>query len=312
VTGARFEFGLLEEDCNDDGTVFNIYQTFSPTNSVVNTYSLADTNGRGTGVMLVNGILSDLTFYWVSSTQLFIINSDVSPTFSGDWVQEQVPLGSSGFSQASLNSTVASYSSGLGLSGSGGDVSIATDKADGVISITIELFRDEAGVWQTPNPEISTCNYSVVSIGQVTLGSACGANSPISYLYSLNTAFVLGTDSAMELGSLEPQTTGLTNGSLAGTYFVGTSEVVNQAARTEVGTLTLTTNGILTSTTDATSTLSQATDAFSFDTLALNSNGTFSTGSSAGTVVGLAISSKKLVIVNAPASTYPTLLVGQQ
>ena len=192
-------------------------------------------------------------------------------------------------------------------------MSIATETADGISSVTTQLYRDIAGAWQTPNPNTFTCTYSVVSIGRVTLtGSGCGANPPISYLNSLNAAFVLGTDSAVELGSFEPQTTGLTNASLAGTYFVGTSEVVSQAAQAEVGIVTLTSNGIVTITSDAASTLSQTADAASSDTLSLNSDGTFSTGSSGGTMVGIAISGSKFVIVNNPTLTFPTLQIGQQ
>jgi hypothetical protein len=221
-----------------------------------------------------------------------------------------VPLGSSGFNQASFNSKVASYSSGLGPSGVGGDVSLATETADGISSVTSQLYRDVAGTWQNAS---TTCTYSVILIGRVTLGGPnCGANPPILYLNSLNTAFVLGTDPAIELGTFEPQTTGLTNASLAGTYFVGTSEVVNQAAQAEVGILTLTSNGILTSTSDAASTLSQTTGVASADTYSLNSDGTFSTGSSGGTTVGVAISGSKFVIVNNPTLTFPTLQIGQR
>jgi len=310
LTAAKFAFGYLGQDCNDNGTVSNTSNTLSTINSTVNTYTLADTNGRGTGILLVAGSLSDLTFYWVSSTQLFIINSDPSPTFSGEWQQEDVPLG--GFKQSSFNGNVASYASGLGLAGAAGDVSIAAETADGSSSVTTRLYRDVAGAWQTPNPSTSTCSYSVVVIGRITLGSGCGANPPIPYLNSLNSAFVIGTDPTVELGSFEPRTTGLTNASLAGTYFVGTSEVVNQAVQAEVGILTLTSNGIMTITSDAASTLSQTVGAASSDTLTLNSDGTFSTGSSGGTAVGIAISGSKLVIVNNPTLTFPSLLIGQR
>jgi hypothetical protein len=311
VTGASFKFSYLEQDCNDNGTVSNSINT-TTTTTTFNTYTTADTNGRGTGILLVAGNVSDLTFYWVSSTQLFIINADPSPAFSGDWQQEDVPIGSPGFNQASFNGKVASYSSGLGLSGAGGDASIATETADGISSVTTRLYRDVGGAWQTPNPNTSTCSYSVVLIGRVTLGGGCGANPPIPYLNSLNSAFLLGTDSKVELGSFEPQTTGLTNASLAGTYFVGTSEVVSQAAQAEVGILTLTSTGTVTSISDAASTLSQTAGAASSDTYSLNSDGTFSTGSSGGTTVGIAISGSKLVIVNNPTLTFPTLQIGQR
>ena len=150
-------------------------------------------------------------------------------------------------------------------------MSIATETADGVSSVTTQLYRDVAGAWQTPIQHF-TCTYSVVAIGRVTLsGSNCGANPPIPYLNALNAGFVLGTDSAVELGSFEPQTTGLTNASLAGTYFVGTSEVVSQGVQAEVGILTLTANGVVTSTIDTASTLSQTAGTASSDTFSLKS-----------------------------------------
>jgi hypothetical protein len=313
VTGSSFKFGFLEQDCNDNGTVSNTTNTLTPTNTTVNTYTTADTNGRGTGILLVAGNLVDLTFYWASATQLFIINSDPGLFYSGDWQQESAPLASSGFNQASFNSAVASYSSGFEPSAASGDVSFATETANGSGSVTTQLYRNIAGAWQIPNPDIFTCTYSVVSIGRVALtGDACGASSPVSYLYSPNTAFVLGADPTVELGSFEPQTTGLTNASLAGTYFMGTSEVVSQDAPTEVGIETLTSGGIISTTTDAASILSQNVDVTGSDTLSLNPNGTFSTGSSGGTTMGIAISGSKFVVVSNPALTFPTLQVGQR
>jgi hypothetical protein len=307
VTASKYKFSSLEQDCNDNGTVTNTTNTFTPTNTLINTYTTADTNGRGTGIISVGQGTSDLTFYWVSGSQLFIINSDPGLTFSGDWQQEDVPLG--GFRQVSFNGNVAAYSSGWGLAGAGGDVSIATETANGSSSVTTQLYQDTAGTWHDSS---TTCSYSVVVSGRITLGGGCEANPPIPYLNSPNSAFVLGTDPAIELGAFDPQTTGLTNTSLAGTYYVGTSEVVSQAAQAEVGILTLTTNGIVTTTTDTASTLSQNADVAGSDTLSVNADGTFSTGSSGGTTVGIAISVNKFVIVSNPALTFPTLLIGQQ
>ncbi|MFZ0960054.1 MAG: Ig domain-containing protein [Terriglobia bacterium] len=310
VTGTSYNFSFLEQDCNDNGTLSNITSSFIPTHTLLNTYTTADTNGRGTGIISVGANTSGLTFYWISSTQLFIVNSDSSPTFSGDWQLVNVPLGSSAFSQSSFKGTVASYSSGIGLSGLAGDVSIATETADGSSSLAAELYQDVAGAWQDSSP---TCTYAVVGIGRVTLtGSGCSANPPIAYLNSLNTAFVLGTDAAIELGSFEPQTTGLTSASLAGTYYLGTSEVVDQSAPAEVGILSLASNGVVTSTSDSTSTLSQTIAAAGSDTYSFNSNGTFSTISSGSTPVGIAVSASKFVIVSNPTLTFPTLLIGQQ
>ncbi len=311
LTASKYHFGFEEQDCNDNGTVTSSTNTLTPIpGSTVNTYTIADTNGRATGTMLVDGSFSDLTFYWTSPTELLVLNSDPAPVFSGTWQQEMVPIGSSSFNAGAWNAQVAGYSSGVGLSAAAGDVSIATETADGISSESTQLYRDIAGAWQTPNPDTFTCSYSVVAIGRVTLGG-CIPNPPILYLVSLNTAAVLGTDASIELGSFEPQTAGLTGTAVAGAYFVGTSEVVNQAAETEVGVLTLGTSGTVTSTTDTTSTLSQTAGAAGSDTYSLNSNGTLSLGSSGGAVVGIAISGNKLVLVSNPALTFPTLTIGE-
>ncbi|HXW14972.1 MAG TPA: Ig domain-containing protein, partial [Terriglobia bacterium] len=245
VSGAKNKFSYLQQDCNDNGTVTNTVNTSIPNTTLVNTYTAADQNGRGTGIISVGQGTSYFTFYWVTSTQLLVINSDPSPTFSGRWQQEQVPQGSSSFNNTSFHGNVAFYASGLGA-GPAGDVSIATESADGVNSVTSNLYTDVAGAWQTTS---TTCTYTVVAIGRVTLdGANCGATPPVSYMNAMNSAFVLGTNPAVELGSFEPQSAGLSNASLAGTYYVGTSEIVSQDAQAEVGILTLTPNGILTST----------------------------------------------------------------
>jgi hypothetical protein len=306
VSGASNKFSYLQQDCNDDGTVTNTVNVSTSENTQVNTYSAADTNGRGTGIHSVGQGTSTFTFYWVSTTQLLIVNSDPSPTFSGVWQQENVPSGSSGFNQASFRGNVAFYSTGL--SGASGDVAIATETADGVSTVTSHLYRDVGGAFQNSSPD---CTYSIIAIGRLTLtGAACEANPPISYMNAFNTAFVLGTDPAVELGAFEPQAAGISNPSLAGTYYLGTSEIVSQAAEAQVGVLTLTATGLVTSTTDTASTLTQVAGTPGSDTYTVNADGTISTGSSGGATVGVAISGTRFVIIGTP--TFPTLQVAQQ
>jgi hypothetical protein len=310
VTGSKYKFSSQEQDCNDNGTLSNTTNTYVPTNTLINTYTIADQNGRSTGIITIGQNVSDLTFYWATASELFVINADPGIASSGDWVQENAPSGNSRFNQQAFNSNVAAYSSGLGSSGASGDVSIATETGNGNTSVAAQIYLDSAGAWQDSS---TTCTYSVTANGRLTLtGSNCEANPPISYLNALNSAFVLGTDPTVELGFFEPQTTGLTTSSLAGTYYLGTSEVVSQSSQAEVGTLTLTSNGILTSTTDSASILSQNADVAASDTLSLNPDGTLSTGSSGGVTVGLAISGTNFVIVSNPTLTFPTLLIGQR
>jgi hypothetical protein len=88
--------------------------------------------------------------------------------------------------------------------------------------------------------------------------------------------------------------------------------VVSQAAQAELGLLTLTGNGIVTTTTDTASTSTQSAGVAGSDTITLHADGTFSTGSSGGTTVGIAIAGNKLVIVSNPTLTFPTLQIGQR
>ncbi len=309
VSGAKNNFSYLQLDCNDNGTVTNTVNTNTPGTTLVNTYTAADQNGRGTGIISVGQGTSYFTFYWVTSTQLLVVNADANPTYSGQWQQQAVPQGSSSFNNTSFHGNVAFYASGL-ATGSTGDVSIATETADGVNSVNSKFYTDVAGAWQTTS---TTCTYTVVAIGRVTLnGNNCGATPPIPYMNAMNSAFVLGTDPTAQLGEFDPRSAGLNNASLAGTYFVGTSEIVSQDAQAEVEILTLTTNGTLTSTSDAASTLAQTAGTSGSDTLSLNSDGTFSLGSSGGTTVGVAISGSKFVIVGTPTLTFPTMEIGQR
>jgi len=310
VTGAKYKFSSQEQDCNDNATLSNTTNTYTTTNTQLNTYTIADANGRSTANITVGQTVTDLTLYWATSTQLFVLNSDPGVAFAGDWLLENVPLSSKAFSQSSFNSNVAAYTSGLGTSGADGSVLLATESANGSSALTSQLYLDSGGTWQDSS---TSCTYSVIGNGRVTLsGSHCQPNPSIFYLNALNSAYILATDPTMGLGEFDPQTIGLTNSALAGTFVVGTSEVVSQAAQAEVGILTVTTNGIMTSTTDSASTATQNADVSGSDTLALNPDGTFSTGSSGGITVGLAVSGSKLVMVSNPTLTYPTMLVGQR
>ena len=148
VTGTRNAFSYLQQDCNDNGAVTNTINNIVSNNTQANTYSAADTNGRGTGNISVGQGTSYFTFYWISPTELFVVNSDPAPTFSGIWQQQNVPLGSSAFSHQAFLGQVAYYSTGVGGSGAGGDASVGIENADGANSMTSRIDRDLAGAVQ--------------------------------------------------------------------------------------------------------------------------------------------------------------------
>ncbi len=310
ISGVSNKFSFVEEDCNDSGTVTNNINTSTNTSTQVNTYSAADTNGRGTGIFAVGTGTSNFTFYWGSLTQLFVVSSDPALYYAGNWQQEEAPQGSPGFQQSSIQGNLASYSSGLAQSQAAGNTLLSTETSNGSSSVASTFHLDTGGA--TSN-STTTCIYTVVLNGRIILaGGSCGANPSILYLNSLNTASVLGTDPTVEVGNLEPVATNPTTASIAGTYYVGTSEIVSQQAQAEVGIVTVASNGVVTSTTDVASTLTQSAGVSGSDTLVLNADGTFSTGSSAGAIVGISLNPSKFVIIGSPTLTFPTLQIGQR
>ena len=166
-------FNGLEQDCNDAWTVSN---TAAP--AVAGTYTTLDANGRGTGIIALGETNSNITFYAVSSSQLLVVNADPGPFASGEWDQQSVPAGGSGFTQASLDGNLVFYLNGLSLVGTATAVSMETASADGSSSMAITFYEDRAGTMQISSTY--TCTYAVEPSGRVTLSSStqsCGGDS---------------------------------------------------------------------------------------------------------------------------------------
>ena len=209
-------FTGLEQDCNDAWTVSN---TAAP--AVAGTYTALDANGRGTGIIALGETNSNITFYAVSSSQLLVVNADSGPFASGEWDQQSVPAGGSGFTQASLDGNMVFYLNGLSLVGTASAVSVETASADGSSSLAITFYEDRAGTMQISSTY--TCTYAVEPNGRVTLSSdtqSCGGTPPVFYLTGLNTGFIVDASPGVDTGSFEPQSAGpFSNASLVGKLF---------------------------------------------------------------------------------------------
>jgi hypothetical protein len=240
------------------------------------------------------------------------VTTGANPILSGEAHLQVAPTG--GFTAASLAGTGVLYTSGVNNTTSS-KVQIGITTADGISNLTASIYENDGGVWATPTPMLATCTYAVATNGRVTTsGATCGAHPPILYLWSANTAYLLGTDGGVFAGDALGQTlTGtITATTVAGTYYYGTTEIVSQASTTKVGVATLTSGGAVNTTTDATSISLQSADQVSTDTFTANANGTFTTGSSAGAIVGLAISSTQFVLIDGYNGSYPTIILAGQ
>jgi hypothetical protein len=305
-------FNGLEQDCNDAWSISN---TAAPTDA--GTYTDLDANGRGTAIIAVGETNSHITFYAVSSSQLLVVNADSSPFTSGEWDQQSMPAGGSGFTQASLNGNMVFYLNGLSLAGTATAVSMEAASADGSSSMAITFYEDRAGTTQISSTY--TCTYAVEASGRVTLSSStqsCGTNLPVFYLTGLNTGFIVDAAPGVDTGSFEPQSRGpFNNASLAGNFFGGMPEVVSQSAQAEVDPVAPNGSGSITGITETSSMSAQDTgSSFLAVTYNVNSDGTFSVSSSEGSVAGIIISDSKFVMFSpsTAATPFPTLLVMQK
>jgi hypothetical protein len=293
----------LEEDCNSAGT------TFAAT-AGTGTYASIDTNGRGSATFSVGGNTSHITLYRVSSSQLMLITSASSPAASGEVQQQTAPAG--GWGPSSLNGRAVFYLSGFDSSVPGAEVSIGIASVTTSGSLTATIYDNDAGTWQTP--QSTSCTYSVASNGRLTLsGSNCGNHPPVFYLTAANTGFMLGTNPGVATGQLEPQVAGtFSNALVSGTFILGPDALVSQSTETEVGSVTLDGLGNVNGTTDDTSTSSQDPDRPFIDTYTVNSDGTFSVGSSGTATVGIVISNRKFALIDHESSAYPSIVVIQK
>jgi hypothetical protein len=305
-------FNGLEQDCNDAWTITN-----TAASAVAGTYTSLDANGRGTGIIALGQTNSNIAFYAVSSAQLLEVNADSGPFLSGEWDQQSVPAGSSGFTPASLDGNLVFYLSGLSLANTATAVSMETVSADGNNSMAITFYEDRAGTLQITSTY--TCTYAVEPNGRVTLSSStqsCGGNPPVLYLTDLNTGFIVDAAPGVDTGSFEAQSAGpFNNASLSGNFYSGTAEVAIQSAQAEVEAVATNGSGSITGTTDMSSTGTQdAGSSFLAATYTVNSDGTFSISSSDGAVAGIIISPTKFVMFSPStfATSYPSLLVMQK
>jgi hypothetical protein len=324
VDASKFIDSGAEQDCNDAGTMSDPVPGATP---LPGTYSSFDVNGRGTAIASVVSSTGTTTFhftlYMVNNSQLLVVTSDPFQALGGEMLSQNVPLGSSGFAQASLDGNAVFYLTGASGGGSESAVSLDLAVADGVSNLAFTSYADYQGTWLgngTPPLPQFTCPYSVESSGRVTV--TCPANNPNGYtslylyLTDLNTGFLVDTLPGVDTGALAPQTVPAGGVSaLTGSFFSSPAEALNQEiGSNSVNEISLSA-GSVTGTSDSTSTSDQTADYTFTDTYTnLPANGTFMAQSSSNTFVGIILNSHKFVMLDPSSITTPNpiLLLVQQ
>jgi hypothetical protein len=298
--------GNGEYDVNVESKHFN-YTSVSGTS--ISTFD--PTTGRGTAsTTLAKGTTLDLVGYLVSSTYLIELTTDTL----ADGVFLAIGNGQAQNSSFTLTTGQNLVFYGTGLE----DAEFAVVSITSSSSLSANIYHDVEGTWTSPSPSTATCDYTIDTYGRVApSGTDCGlyfngtswSYPPVFYLTGPNTGVMLGTnDPGVLIGQLAPQSaTSIT----AGTYDIGTQEVVNQDVNeTLTGEAEITSGGSLTGTGDSTaiSAVQKGGQPLS-TTLTVNADGTFSLSNNPGVVMGVIISDSQLIQVDGQNSTYPTILI---
>jgi hypothetical protein len=300
--GGQFTSG--EYDLNVEGHHFSY-------TGVTGGYSNLDpTTGRVTATITLSGVTSHGVHYLVSSTYFISITADTLAT------DTFVAAGTGQVQNSSFTLTTGQnlvfYATGLET------VEFAVVNITSSSTLTANIYHDVGGSWASPSPSTATCDYTIDTFGRVaTSGADCGVDfngiswkyPPVFYLTGNNTGVMLATDDpGVLLGQLAPQSaTSIT----AGTYYAGTEETTSQSVKeTVTGVVAITSSGSITGTGDSTSLSSpQVANESISDTLTLNPDGTFSSSSHPGVVIGVIISGSQLIQVDGQGSTFPTILI---
>jgi len=303
-SGTVGQFTSGEYDLNVEGHHFSY-------TGVTGGYSNLDpTTGRVTSTITLNGVTSHGAHYLVSSTFLISVTTDTLATDV---------FVASGTGQLQANSFTLTNGQNLVYYATGlENVEFAVVSVTGSGSMSANIYHDVEGGWTSPSPSSASCDFTIDTFGRVaTSGADCGvyfsgtswSYPPVFYLTGNNTGVMLSTnDPGVLLGQLVPQSATSIN---AGTYDIGTQEVVNQNVNeTLTGEATITGSGSLTGTGDSTSLIAVQLGGLPLSaTLTVNADGTFSSSLFPGAVMGVIISGSQLIQVDGPSSAYPTILV---
>ena len=212
-------------DINDAGTVS---QMVALTGSYGQTVDA--TSGRGTATLAINGATSNFTFYVVSSSEIFMLETEsTNPENQLVGSAEKQLISNSGSNNNLGGNAILELS---GLQSSSPDVIVGLGGFTASNS-SFTLNTDENAAGTLTSLKYSG-SYAVNSTtGRVTFNN--NAFPAVMYLSVPNTAFVLGTDSSVKSGTLEPQAAisrTITGEFLGGSVAPVLSSVVNEVDST--------------------------------------------------------------------------------
>jgi hypothetical protein len=205
----------------------------------------------------------------------------------------------------------------MGIEGENYEAQAGLINANGSGSFTLSADDNYYG---TVTSNTGTGDYLVASNGRVALsnvtwcvpgdGASCDYN-PVLYLVSQNKAFIVGTDTMVSFGKMEPQSgSSFTNASLIGN-FMGGSEQPATLVGEEVDSVNLDGIGTITGTADETGPSNEGYSPSSVPingTYAVSSNGRVVVMNSEQEMIIYMISTSEFVALKTGGSTNPYLI----
>ncbi|MGA9527861.1 MAG: Ig domain-containing protein, partial [Terriglobales bacterium] len=218
------------------------------------TFSASDfavaSNGRGTASITFAGPGATINFvyYVVSSSEMLMMALDSTET-PPMIVAGQVLKQSGSFTSSSLSGTGVIEIQGLDTSSSPAVSDVQVGLLVATTSNQTYSVTMDANDGGTVSTDSSSGTYSVASNGRVTI-TGTGNHPPVFYLIGTNQAFIIGTDSTVSFGMVQPQSgSNFTNASLTGSYFGGGQPPQDSSVNDEIDSVSADGSGTFTVTT---------------------------------------------------------------
>lgn len=175
--------------------------------------------GRGFATLLIDGNLTHWVFYVVSANELTLLPVDPISASPFVGVQSMLRQATAAFDVTYLKGNSVIENTGI-TSQPATDVVLGLLTADGAGTATSSTDENAGGV--VTQQKAGQATYTVQANGRVVF-TGFGANPPIVYLVNTNQGFIVGQDSGVGSGQLEPQSgSPYTNAAFLGNYWGGT------------------------------------------------------------------------------------------
>ena len=182
----------------------NLNGTTGSISTITGAYTTPDSNGRSLLTLTVNKTPSIVVVYQISANEVAHMTLDARATnvlLAGTAVKQSSP---GSFSNASLAGPDVLSVVGGGSSGSSANVALLTVTPGTSPTANITLDTNDQGTVTIGRAQ--TAALSIAANGRATLSPGTINTNLIIYLTKPDAGFVLGTDSSVEFGPIQPQT----------------------------------------------------------------------------------------------------------